>query len=302
MKEKNRIDMEIQKQKWAQRGANLASLAVLTSSLYSFPFPQSLISILPISFCLLPLKKQIDKHYDIETFIGKQKDILEMEQLYQTYLNSISLLLKQYDFTSSYDVAYLFQDALYQGLFSKDLTFQVESCKVSHEIPRLYGERVFSGKAECRHIATLFDDFSQNFPIETGYLSTYFCYPYELHPIKMHAVNVITVHGKKMVKDFTNQKDYLFVSNQLLKSVQSGENLVLQDQEEQNEKVRKILGLPSLEDMEYQNLPKRKIDKEMLEDFYILHQSARENLKKICQIEESYTKPQQKKEKVFIKE
>ena len=39
MEEKNCIDMEIQKRKWAQRGANLASLAVLTSSLYSFPFP-----------------------------------------------------------------------------------------------------------------------------------------------------------------------------------------------------------------------------------------------------------------------
>ena len=276
-----------------------------------FPFPFSLVSSFGMIGSDLFLKGIVEKHYEETHFLAAQKDVQELQTLYQAYLEEVKKLFVKYGLQNPLTVSDYFEDMLWKGYFSIQRTFQYKKMEFQHYPISLLGARVMSGLALCRNISALYDDFSQKFDLLAPRVCCCLFSEKEekLHssPVGNHMINLLEINGKKLGRDITNCEHYIFVSPTELIEPTGENHLILE--EDNSPRISQVLSLPALEEEEYQALKQQYRDYYSIpmtqcleQDFSKLHQQSLPALYRICQIEESYTIPEIKKANVLEKE
>ena len=258
----------------------------------------SLVPMVGIAHCL---KKKVEDYYHHNQFLLKQSDIRELRFLYNDYLSRVVDIFLNYEITNPLEVADYFERALWNGAFSQEGSFQYDAADYKHNLEILTGKRIMSGVGCCRHISALFDEFLDYYPFKNSFV---LCGKRKNDKVPIHAVNLLEVNGKKMIRDITCKKSYLFVTRNQLKSV-DGKSCIFLTPGQDTETNQLLKNLPPLTLEEYQHakamrsiLPKeRMFDQDMKK----LNQQSKKQLIRICQIEEGYSVPELKKAKVFQK-
>lgn len=227
--------------------------------------------------------------------------------LYKGYLKAVKSVFLAQNVKNPIEISNCFCNALWDGVFSQDYYFESKSMKYGYDSPLLYGLRIMSGTGSCRHISFLFNDFIEQFSIPSSYaIGSLIKIDQEKDKTIRHAINLLEVNGQKLALDFTNGWYYTFLSsNQLMNP--KGDYILVLDQD-QNQKALEILSLPPLQKEEFQRL-NHHFKMHFQEDkmsvleahLYALNRKSMPLLSRICQIEETYSKPEIQKSKVLKK-
>lgn len=100
------------------------------------------------------------------------KDINELRNLYQEFINNYSKLNKVFNLENPIEIYTMYTYLLHKGYLSQGKEFTFFNDKLN-EIIKLQGVNVLGGKAVCRHISSLLTDILQKEGIVAKKLSVY---------------------------------------------------------------------------------------------------------------------------------
>ena len=104
--------------------------------------------------------------------IEKTKNIVEIKNLYQEFLNNYNKLNLLFEFKTPLEVYALFTKLLNDGYLSQNHK-QIFSDKNAIDISVISGANVFTGQSVCRHQAQLLTDILNNYQIESYSIGCY---------------------------------------------------------------------------------------------------------------------------------
>ncbi len=249
----------------------------------------------------------LDMAYEVDlNAFSKEKDYQELKKLCDEYLQEIANVLKKYGFSNEYEVVKMFYLLLDSGLFSKDSTFTYRPAELRYFHISLLGARVMSGLADCKHCSQLASDFTKFFDFKTppllgnvivrddeGNITNY----------GSHTVTILSINGKKMLCDKSG--NYLFANDESATAKATHMNAIFTSEGRQLTDSREILMLPSiteeelntLDSMFYQKLANKTTKEAFYTDIFKVHLLSKEKLKRISEIEESYSLPKEEPKK-----
>ena len=308
MKEKDYILENRKKSFYLKSGLDTVTLGlpILMPFLHLTGFP-FLVSVPLLLGSNLYFTKQIRTKMDDTSYLLRQKDMQELLELYCTYLKDAKAVFDAFSITHPLDVTGYFEMSLWNGYFSKEGVFHYNNHQFKHNHFLLEGSRVMSGLGCCRHISSLFLNFTESYPFKTGWLGGYL--GEELDTSKQqanHAISLLEVNGKKMARDITNHQTYLFTSSKELKGIEDSSIFFIKGNQATD--IDKFLALPSLNMDDYMTTCNERNQQFREEQFLSvmknmkqLNQKSQSQLERICQIEEKYTMPDIRKAKKIIK-
>lgn len=104
--------------------------------------------------------------------LSKTKDIVEIKELYNEFIENYVKLNKKLDFNNPAEMSAMFNFLLYNGYLSRDKKFQFSSKGVT-DINAIDGTNILNGKGVCRHIAGMFTDVLNQSGVEASRLCVY---------------------------------------------------------------------------------------------------------------------------------
>ena len=91
--------------------------------------------------------------------ISNSEEYQELVDLYDTYITYLADFLKSIDISESMDVAFAYKALLSHGMLSTEkYNYHIFKNDKFDKISEIYGSRVFTGKAVCRHISSFLTD------------------------------------------------------------------------------------------------------------------------------------------------
>ncbi len=241
-----------------------------------------------------------------EKELFKQKDIQQLRHLYILYLEKMRDLYLFHEISNPLAIATLFSTTL--EFFSKTGEFKkLKYFSTPNSYLSLLGPRIMQGSGVCRHVASLFYDFGKLFPLSVSLFS---CTEGSLEETKEeeiknsppnHLANLILVNGKKMVVDCFNGTNYLFQTKEKLVDAFDPSQILWIQENKIFPQDKDLLLNPSLSKEEFQeeieNLKNSLPIVRAVFNMFHLHQSFKNELEKISQIEENYSNYVYKKRK-----
>lgn len=129
------------------------------------------------------------------------KDITEINNLYQIFLKNYNKLNKIFNFNNPVEIYAMFDYLLKNGYLSQDKKYEYFLTK-DIDTKYIYGSEVMTGKAVCRHNASMLCDIFNDYGISSKYLSVY------SGPVKMEME--ITDHPNYNKEEILNIISWLF--------------------------------------------------------------------------------------------
>ncbi len=272
---------------------------------------KSILNFIPFSKRLqVTVMEQLENVSDFQMYLYRQDDVRELYYLYEGYLSEVASIFQKNGVTHPFDVAEVYSDAIYQGIFSKSGQFQFQDSFYDNNLFLLFAPRIMSGTGVCRHVSALFNDFSDNFSFTAPEVYGFSAFPWQTKKKAFkksigHAINIIEWKGKSIGLDLTNRDVYFFTGSKRLEDeaksmvyyVDCFTTISALEQ-------ARILEGPHWKIEEYQEEKESltSIDKASLfKELRALQQQSRPQLERISEIEEKYTEPQMKEKKVFMK-
>lgn len=229
----------------------------------------------------------------------KENDYQELKGLYDNYLEEIAMVLKKYGFKNEYEVVKMGYFLLESGLFSKDSIFIERRYDQKNGFLPLLSAKIMSGYGDCKNSSYLVSDFSSHFSFETPpLLGKYKMTDENGTHIDGHSLIILNVNGKKMLYDLTGS--YLFShSDSNLAQSTNGNHSYIPGSIFNFKSAKQLLSLPNMTEEElteldygfYQKFADGETKKAFLKDVFKVHLSSKDNLKRISEIEESYSLP-----------
>lgn len=106
-------------------------------------------------------------------YISKTKDINELKELYNEFLDNYVKLNNTFGFTNPVQISELYSFLLYNGYLSMDKEFTFTSKGVFDKINSIDGTNIAIGKGVCRHISALLTDILNKCGIDASRLCVY---------------------------------------------------------------------------------------------------------------------------------
>ena len=109
----------------------------------------------------------------------KTKEIIEIKNLYNEFLNNYKKLNETFDNKDPYSIYKMYINLLYNGYLSKDKTFDLID-KNNNEFYSLFAINIFNGSGVCRNISSMLCDILNKSNIESYNISCYISDNYSL--------------------------------------------------------------------------------------------------------------------------
>lgn len=248
-----------------------------------------------------------DITYAIENkALCKEKDYQELKVLYDTYLEDIAIVLKKYGFKNEYEVVKMCYYLIECGLFSKDNIFIEKLYSQKYYFLPLLGIKIISGYGDCKNCSYFVSNFSSHFSYETPPLNGK-CIERNQNENALqdyHSLTILKINGKKMLYDLGGC--YLFSHSDSNQAQSINGNLSFIPNHIFNGKSSKqLLSLPNVTNEElkifdyefYQKLADEETRQAFYKDIFNVYLSSKDNLKRISEIEESYSLPKENSKK-----
>lgn len=230
----------------------------------------------------------------------KEKDYQELRVLYDEFLEDIANVVKEYGIKNEYEVIRMFYILVNSGIFSKDLSFTHESPELKYHFTPLLGARIMSGYAVCKNCSFLAYDFATHFNFSAPPLGGNVVIKDDEGNIVdsgPHSLTILSVNGKKMLCDIN--RNYLFSSVASIGKSTEGDSVFTADIEFNLKIASDMLSLPNITKEEftkldfafYKKFENEELRQKLFLDLYKVHFASRDKLKRICEIEESYSLP-----------
>lgn len=105
--------------------------------------------------------------------ISKTKDINEIKELYDEFLENYVKLHKTFDFNSPVQISEMYSFLVHRGYLSKDKKFDFTTNGVLDRVNSVDGVNILTGKGVCRHLASMLTDVLEKDGIEASRLCVY---------------------------------------------------------------------------------------------------------------------------------
>lgn len=149
-----------------------------------------------------------------------QKTIQEIEKLYQEFLDNYYNLNNIFNFNNQIQIYTLYKKLLLDGYLSKDKTFNFRNDLQNETTKKLYGTKIFTGYACCRHISAMLCDILNNLNIPSCTVHVYF----------PDSTDDYLIKDEKTLINYQNQKIFL----ELLKKIIGNHAITYSYQNEKN--------------------------------------------------------------------
>ena len=171
------------------------------------------------------------------------KDILEIKNLYNTFIKNYNKLNNIFDFNNPIEIYILFNYLLYSGYLSKDKTFEFNNNL--KDIDGIISTNIINGNGVCRHISSMLSDILKDRNIENYKIGVYcesFDYNFKINEIeeKKYDKEELIEYITKNIRNITLRKKII---NEISNYIDSGKNIEISLNKTSNNSINdKLIG------------------------------------------------------------